>query len=61
VVGEGFVAVFACVKYAAALHLDSDDVERAVVMRATCLRIEIEADDSRALVFLRRRKVVVRD
>jgi hypothetical protein len=29
-------------------------------MGATRLRIEIDADDSRALAFLRRRKVVVR-
>lgn len=43
---ESVVAVFARVEQAAAAHLDSDDVERRVVVEATGLRVELQAMDA---------------
>jgi hypothetical protein len=56
---ERFVTILARVKDPAASHLYGDDVERAIVVGAACLRVEIETGDFRALAF-RRREVVVR-
>jgi len=43
VAGERFVAIFASVVHAAALHLDRDDVGGAVIVLAAGLRIEIDS------------------
>lgn len=45
VVGKSVMAVFTSVVDAAALHLDCDDIELGVVMKAAGLGIEIEAVD----------------
>jgi hypothetical protein len=42
-IGERVVAIFAGIVNAAALHLDRNDVRRAVVVFATGLRIEMDA------------------
>jgi len=42
-VGKGQVAVFASIVKAATVHLDRNNVSRAVIMLATGLRIEIYA------------------
>jgi hypothetical protein len=54
------MTMLACIEYAAAFHLNGDDIDRAMIMGATRLRIEIEAGDARTFA-LRRRDVVVRD
>ena len=42
-IGEGVVAVFAGVVDAAAFHLDRDDVQRAAIVGAPGLGVEIDA------------------